>query len=137
MKESAGTLLYRQTDRGLEVLLVRPSGPAARYGWSIPKGLPARDEPLEAAARRETSEEAGVTPGRLIRLGHIDYRKSRKRVHCFAGPAPEAEPRVTSWEVDRAEFLTLDEARQVIHPDQRPFLDWLEERLVCDRPHPP
>jgi predicted NUDIX family NTP pyrophosphohydrolase len=58
------------------------------------------------------------------------YRKSRKQVHCFAGPAPAgAAPRTASWEVDKAEFLPLTKAREVIHPDQAVFLDRLEELL--------
>jgi len=127
MKHSAGTLLYRRGDGGLEVLLVHPSGNYnRRKPWSIPKGLPDEGEELEAAARRETLEEAGVECDALTPLGSIDYRKSGKRIHCFAGAAPPAAaPRCASWEVDRAEFLPLDEALRVIHPDQAPFLDRL------------
>src|SRR3982750_2268032 len=90
MKQSAGTLLYREGPGGLEVLLVHPSGNYNRHApWSIPKGLPgAREAGLEDTARRETLEETGVRPGELPFLGFMDYRKSRKRVHCFAGPAP-------------------------------------------------
>ena len=52
MKQSAGTLLYRQGPDGLEVLLVHPSGNYNRKApWGIPKGLPAADEDLETAAR--------------------------------------------------------------------------------------
>ena len=69
-----------------------------------------------------------------VALGSIDYRKSRKRVHCFAGPLPTgAEAGCTSWEIDRAEFLPLTEARAVLHPDQRPFLDRLEQ-LLSEQP---
>lgn len=130
MVESAGVLLYREGKDGLEVLLVHPSGNYNRRApWSIPKGLPDEGESLETAARREAIEEAGVTAGELVSLGHIDYRKSRKRVHCFAGPAPDdASPRCVSWEVDCAEFVTMPRARELIHPDQLPFLDRLEQR---------
>jgi predicted NUDIX family NTP pyrophosphohydrolase len=135
MKQSAGTLLYRQGPAGLEVLLVHPSGNYNRHApWGIPKGLPDETEELEAAARRETCEETGVRPGELFSLGSIDYRKSRKRVHCFAGPAPEAAaPAPVSWEIDRAEFVPLDKAREIIHPDQLPFLETLAERLAQPR----
>lgn len=132
MRQSAGTLLYREGPDGLEVLLVHASGAYNRKSpWGIPKGLPDDDEPLEAAARRETREETGVVvAGELVALGSITYRKSRKEVHCFAGPAPEgAAPRCASWEVDRAEFLPLARARDVIHPDQAPFLDRLLDHL--------
>jgi predicted NUDIX family NTP pyrophosphohydrolase len=131
MVESAGTLLYRRGKSGWEVLLVHASGNYNRRApWGIPKGLPDEGEELEAAARRETREETGVEPGELVPLGSIVYRKSRKRVHCFAGPAPEdAAPRCASWEVDCAEFLPLDEARKRLHPDQAEFLDRLETTL--------
>ena len=129
MPISAGTLLYRRSGDRLEVLLVHPSGNYNRKApWSIPKGIPDAGEELEAAARRETVEETGVVAGKLVPLDSIVYRKSRKRVHCFAGEAPaDAAPRPASWEVDRAEFLPLDEARGLIHPDQVPLLDRLVE----------
>jgi predicted NUDIX family NTP pyrophosphohydrolase len=132
MKESAGTLLYRSGPDGLEVLLVHASGNYNRKSpWSIPKGLPDEGETdLSVTARRETLEETGVTAGELVSLGHIDYTKSRKRIHCFTGPAPaDAEPRCASWEVDQACFVALQRARQLLHPEQVPFLDRLAEHV--------
>ena len=131
MKQSAGTLLYRQGSQGLEVLLVHPSGNYNRKApWSIPKGEPGEETDLEQTARRETLEETGVIAGPLIALGHADYRKSKKRIFCFAGPAPtDATPHPTSWEVDQAAFLSLDKARELLHPDQCVFLDRLVEKL--------
>ncbi len=135
MKESAGTLLYRGERDGLEVLLVHPSGNYNRTApWSIPKGEPNAGESLEQAARRETFEETGITPGALVSLDSIVYRKSRKRVHCYAGKAPPgAAATCASWEIDRAEFLSLAEARRRIHVDQAEFLDRLVERLADPR----
>ena len=137
MKQSAGTLLYRfagndSSPGQCEVLLVHPSGNYNRRApWSIPKGEPDEREALEAAARRETLEEAAVTAGELTPLGHIIYTKSRKHVYCFAGPAPiDADPRCASWEVDQARFVPLDEVRQLLHPEQAPFLDRLAELLA-------
>ena len=132
MKQSAGTLLYRHGANGLEVLLVHPSGAYNRRApWSIPKGVPDEGEDFEPAARRETWEETGIRAGELVSLGFIDYRKGRKRIHCFAGPAPDdAEPKPMSWEVDQARFLTIDEARAALHPDQAPFLDRLLQLLA-------
>jgi predicted NUDIX family NTP pyrophosphohydrolase len=131
MRQSAGTLLYRHGAKGLEVLLVHPSGAYNRKApWSIPKGEPGDDANLEETARRETLEETGVQAGPLTALGHADYRKSRKRIHCFAGPAPrDAAPRCASWEVDQARFVPLDEARSLLHPDQCIFLDRLVRHL--------
>src|SRR5580704_7815625 len=103
MVQSSGTLLYRTHADDLSVLLVHPSGNYNRHKpWSIPKGLIDKGESLEAAGRRETLEETGIVAGELTSLGSIDYRKSGKRIHCFAGLAPdEAEPCCASWEVDR------------------------------------
>jgi len=87
MKQSAGTLLYRQGPQGLEVLLVHPSGNYNRKApWSIPKGEPGDDDDLEGTARRETLEETGVIAGPLISLGYADYKKWRKRIYCYSGP---------------------------------------------------
>ena len=132
-KVSAGTLLYRHVDNKLEVLLVHPSGNYNRQKpWSIPKGLPDEGETPEMAARRETLEEAGVNvTGPLFELGTIRYQKSGKLIHCFAARAPsDCAPRCASWEVDRAEFVSLADGQRLIHPDQRPFLDRLVEQLV-------
>ncbi len=132
MKQSAGTLLYRRMPHGIEVLLVHPSGNYNRRApWSIPKGLVEEGEALEAAARRETLEETGVLAAALTSLDTIDYTKSRKRIHAFAGEVSSAvEARCASWEIDAAEFLALDLARERIHPDQCVFIDRLEQLLA-------
>lgn len=130
MKQSAGTLLYRYGPRGLEVLLVHPSGNYNRRApWSIPKGLPDAGESLEAAARRETFEETGILANQLQTLGFIDYTRTRKRVYAFCGPSPAGEPGCQSWEVDQARFVPLAEARELLHADQLPFLDRLVDIL--------
>jgi predicted NUDIX family NTP pyrophosphohydrolase len=133
-KQSAGTLLYRTRDNEVEVLIVHPSGNYNRRApWSIPKGLVDDGETLEDCARRETEEETGVRPGALDAIGSIDYTRSRKTIHGFAGPAPDdAEPRCASWEIDRAEFVPADRAAQLIHPEQAPFIERLL-RLLLER----
>ncbi len=68
--------------------------------------------------------------GSLVAMGHIVYKKSRKEVHAFAGPAPaDALPKLASWEIDQARFVPLEEARKIIHPDQAVFLQRLLENL--------
>ena len=143
---SAGTLLYRRSARGVEVLLVHPGGPfwARRDlgSWSIPKGEFGADEEPAAAARREFSEELGVElVGQLHPLGEI-RQKAGKRVVGFAcegdlDPStvrsnsfemewPPRSGRMQSFpEIDRAEWFDLDTARQKIIPGQTPFLDRL------------
>jgi predicted NUDIX family NTP pyrophosphohydrolase len=132
MKESSGTLLYRERGGVTEVLIVHPSGHYNRRSpWSIPKGKAEDGEPLEEAARRETLEEAGVTAGALTLLGSVELKRSRKRIHAFAGPAPkDAAARCASWEVDRAEFIPLAAARELLHPGQAPLIDQLQKMLA-------
>jgi predicted NUDIX family NTP pyrophosphohydrolase len=135
---SSGILLYRALDDTIEILLVHPAGNYNRRApWGIPKGGPDPDEPLEAAARRETLEETGLLiEGPLVDLGHVDYTRSKKRVHAFAGPAPDgALPRCASWEVDKAEFIEISRARRIIHPDQAALLDRLQRHLSPDLGH--
>lgn len=132
MKQSAGTLLYRRTARGLEVLIVHPSGPYNRKApWSIPKGEPNPGEAVDVTARRETLEETGVMiDGPVVNLGHVDYTKSKKRIFCFAAPLPDDQvPRCAQWEIDKAEVMPVDEARRLIHPDQAAFIDRLVAHL--------
>ena len=78
-------------------------------------------------------EQVKQTAGTL--LYRFKRKKSRKRVHCFAGPSPDdADPSCTSWEVDRAEFVIIEDAKKIIHPDQFPLLKRLEELLNDERP---
>jgi predicted NUDIX family NTP pyrophosphohydrolase len=125
--ESAGTLLYRRREGRLEVLIVHPWGPYNRRApWSIPKGRINPGENLETAARRETEEETGVLAGPLHSIGSVDLARSRKRIHGFAGPAPEdAAPRCDEKEVDEAKFVAIERARFLLHPAQVTFLDRL------------
>jgi len=112
---------------------VHPAGNYNRRApWGIPKGAPDPDEVLEETARRETLEETGLhVAGPLVDLGHVDYTRSKKRVHAFAAPAPEgALPRCASWEVDKAEFIEITRARRIIHPDQAALLDRLQRHLA-------
>lgn len=131
-KLSSGVVLWRVVGGAVEVLLVHPAGNYNRRSpWGIPKGAPIPEEPLEATARRETWEETGLTIiGPLADLGYVDYTRSKKRVHAYAGRAPDgASPRCASWEVDKAEFIEITRARRIIHPDQAALLDRLLRHL--------
>src|SRR5262249_7435198 len=93
------------------------------------------DESLTKTAVRETREETGIdfgfmSPGELTPLGHVVYKRSRKRIYAFAVLAPGgAEAKAACWEIVRAEGRAMDEARERIHPDQLPFLERLVEYL--------
>jgi predicted NUDIX family NTP pyrophosphohydrolase len=145
---SAGILLYRRREGGcLEVFLVHPGGPFFRNkdegAWSIPKGLVEEGESPRSAAQRELAEETGLRPKtELIDLGSV-RQKGGKTVVAFGvehdpGEAPEVHSNTFSleWpprsgrtrefpEVDRGEFLEIDEARGKINPAQAELLDRL------------
>ena len=149
MARSAGILLHRRRDDGLEVLLVHPGGPLWERrdagAWSIPKGEYDDDEDPLVAARREFEEELGSTPpdGEARDLGEV-RQKSGKRVRAWALAGDLDADRITSntfeleWpprsgrrieipEVDRAQWFTLDAAREKINPAQAALLDRLRD----------
>ncbi|WP_409189701.1 NUDIX domain-containing protein [Bradyrhizobium sp. RDM4] len=145
---SAGIIAYRSRPTGLEVLLVHPGGPFWRNkdlgAWSIPKGEFADEGDAEATARREFFEELGVeltVP--LVALGQVKQRGG-KIVTAFAAEfdvdvgsirsnmfdiewPPRSGKRQSFPEVDRAEWFSLDEAREKINEGQRPLLGRLSQ----------
>src|ERR1039458_2131003 len=69
-KRSAGLLMYRRLEAGLEVFLVHPGGPfwakKDHGAWFIPKGEYEEGEEALDAARREFHEETGFTAGGIF-----------------------------------------------------------------------
>ena len=150
-RRSAGIVLYRVGDGGLEVLLVHPGGPfwaKKDLGvWSIPKGEYEPDEDPQACALREFEEETGtrLPETKLIELGAV-VQKGGKEVTAWAarGDLDPASIRSTSFtmqwpprsgreqefpEIDRAEWFALDEAREKLVGAQAELLDRLIERV--------
>ncbi|WP_055617063.1 NUDIX domain-containing protein [Streptomyces phaeochromogenes] len=150
VKRSAGLLLFRRTDQGIEVLLGYMGGPffARRDAgaWTVPKGEYEPDEAAWDAARREFQEELGLPPpdGDPIPLGEVT-QTNRKVVTVWAIEAdldvtmmvpgtftmewPRGSGRVQEFpELDRAEWLDLDRARALLVKAQTTFLDRLAEQ---------
>lgn len=146
---SAGILMYQRRGSDILVLLVHPGGPFWRRrdlgAWSIPKGEPEPDEAVEAAARREFTEELGVVPPEpLTYLGSIRQRGG-KSVEAFAVEGdldltgyrctslfeiewPPRSGRIEAFpEIDQAAWFPLPQAREKILAGQVPLLDRLEE----------
>ena len=146
MKKSAGLLMYRRRDGGIEVLLARPGGPWWRGkdagAWTIPKGeYEAPEEPL-AAALREWSEETGFPANPpFIPLGEIT-QKAGKRVAAWAfeGDCDCAALQCNTFEMEwpprsgrkesfpelaEVRWFTLAEARSRINQAQAEFLERL------------
>jgi 8-oxo-dGTP diphosphatase len=127
-KIAAGCLVRSPFGGEVRYLIVHPSGWYNRgKPYSIPKGLVEAGESPEDAALRETREETGLACRIVGSLGQIDYKKSRKTVIGFLAEPLTAPPSTTitpaEWEIDRAEFLPVDQVRAMLHPDQQVFLD--------------
>ena len=139
--------MFKRRDGELLVLLSHPGGPFWKNrdvgAWTIPKGELDIDEEPIAAARREFEEEMGTPPGEpLSPLGEIT-QKGGKRVIAFAIEGefdvaslrsnlfemewPPRSGKMESFpEVDKAEWMTMQQARERILPSQIDLL----ERLV-------
>ncbi|MER5216997.1 NUDIX domain-containing protein [Streptomyces sp. NPDC002838] len=149
MKHSAGLLLFRHTDLGLEVLLGHMGGPFFTRrdagAWTVPKGEYDPEEPAWDAARREFQEELGLPPpdGEAVPLGEV--RQTNGKIVTAWAVEADLDPATIDpgtfrmeWppksgqfqefpELDRVRWFDLDRARAVIVKAQAAFLDRLAE----------
>jgi predicted NUDIX family NTP pyrophosphohydrolase len=149
-KSSAGLLLYRVRDGKVQILAVHPGGPlfARRDAgvWSIPKGEPEPGEDLLEAARREFAEETGLAPagpflplepvrqkgGKVVHAWAVegDWDPSRLESNMFRLEWPPGSGRIGEFpEIDRAEWLSVEEARRRLNPAQVALVEELVRRL--------
>jgi len=151
-KLSAGLLLYRRIDDGIEVLVAHPGGPIwARRdtgAWSIPKGAPNSDEILLDAAHREFHEETGhrAPDGPAIDLGEVRMRSGKvvrgwgiegdldpEAIHSLAVEVewpPKSGRHLIVPEIDRIAWVRPTEARRRLNPAQAAFVDRLLQALA-------
>ena len=149
-KKSAGLLMYRRGQRGLEVFLVHPGGPfwskKDAGSWSIPKGeyVPGED-PFEVAKREFQEETSFEASGEFIPLtsrkqpsGKIitawvfegDCDASAVKSNTFLMEWPPGSGRQQEFpEVDRAGWFSVSVAKEKILKGQSGFLDELIQIL--------
>jgi predicted NUDIX family NTP pyrophosphohydrolase len=149
-KTSAGLMMYRSRGGELEVLLVHPGGPFWKKkdagAWFIPKGELLEGEAKLAGARREFEEETGIaSTGDFIELGFVK-QKSGKVIFAWAfeGDCDPASIRSNTFsiewppksgkmaefpEVDRANFFSVAQAREKMHPVEFPLVEKLADIL--------
>jgi predicted NUDIX family NTP pyrophosphohydrolase len=146
--QSAGILLWRRRDGGLQVFIAHMGGPfwakKDAAAWSIPKGIHEAGEDALAAARREFGEEIGVPAPDLdyVLLGEFT-QASGKVVSAFAAQSDFEVTEVNSntfpveWpprsgrikhfpEIDRAEWMSVDDAAWRLVKGQVALLEALE-----------
>ena len=151
-KTSAGLLLYRRRDSGIEVLLGHMGGPFwARKddaAWSVPKGEHDPGEEPFAVALREFEEELGspVPAGEFVPLGEVrqsggkvltvwaaegELDAGATRSNTFTLEWPPRSGRMAEFpEIDRAAWVPVDEARAKLVRGQVPLLDRLIAALA-------
>jgi predicted NUDIX family NTP pyrophosphohydrolase len=142
-KQSAGLLLYRTRNGLLEIFLTHPGGPfwknKDKGAWSIPKGEFIGEPPLEAA-KRELKEETGFTvKGPFTELTPIK-QKGGKWVYAWGVEANVDPKKLKSNtfelygqehpEVDRADWFTVEEAKEKILESQVRLIDELENKVL-------
>ena len=152
---SAGVLVFRRVEAGIEVLLGHMGGPMwakkDASAWSIPKGeyVPGEESALDAAGR-EFIEELGlpVPEGEWIDLGEVNYRSGARRKYLtvwavdgdldpadvvpgtFEMEWPPRSGRIAEFpEIDRADWFDPATATEKLGKGQRPFLERLTGRL--------
>ena len=146
-KKSAGLLMFRQCDGGLEVLLVHPGGPfwvkKDIGSWSIPKGEYTSEEDPFDVAKREFNEETGFqASGEFIPLTPLK-QPSGKIITAWAfegdcdASAIQSNTFVMEWpprsgrqqefpEVDRVGWFPIRVAKEKVTKGQVGFLEEVE-----------
>ena len=152
-RTSAGLVMYRSKDEGLQIFLAHPGGPFFTHKddghWTIPKGEIEGEEDYLRTALREFQEEVGIAldpQGQFLDLGSI-RQKGGKTVYAwgierdwddrrpfrsstFKMQWPPGSGKLQEFpEVDRAKFFPIEEARKKIKETQLPLLDRLEVLL--------
>lgn len=144
MRKSAGILLYRIKNQHPEFFLVHPGGPFWKNkdagAWSIPKGEFDETEEAQIAAIREFKEETGYDLNGILEELTPIKQKGGKMVYAFAIEGDVDATKIisntfkTEWpyksgkwitipEVDKADWFTIDEAKEKINPAQVALLD--------------
>lgn len=150
MKRSAGILVYRIRNNKLEVLLCHMGGPYWKGiddgGWSIPKGEMSKEKALDTAVRefgeetsfeieKESLEFLGSKKQYSRKLVIIftashDYDASKAYSNTFQLEWPKKSGKICEFpEMDKAEWIPIDEAKRKILSGQIYFLLKLEEKI--------
>ena len=116
---SAGGVVYREQDGGMEILLCGRRQPPL---WCLPKGTPDPGEGVRQTAVREVQEETGVTPQIVRKLGAIRYFFKRiqdntlcdKTVHHYLMLPVDGDPARHDHEFDDVQWFPVEEAMRVM-----------------------
>jgi ADP-ribose pyrophosphatase YjhB (NUDIX family) len=119
------------------VLFVRQTYGGLQGRWSLPWGFVDADESPDAAAVRETWEEAGVIAELDGLLGVQNHRSSDGEMRLYLiyqGHHISGYPSPDSRETDQAAYFSLvqlDQSERVFDP----FCEWIARRVLRGETH--
>ncbi len=133
---SAGGLVLRQTNNGLEALLIGRGVPRV---WSLPKGHVEARETHEQAAVREVREETGCWAEIVSKLSDIAYwfylhqSKHKKSVHFYLMRYLSGDTANHDHEVDEARWFEIRAAKRALkYVNEKRLVDLALEYLEQD-----
>jgi len=134
---SAGGVVYRRSDEGVEVVLAARRTRRRDLAWGLPKGLVEPDETPEQAAVREVREETGLEADVEVSLGEIRYFyvwegvRVRKAVHFFLMRATGGDVSQHDDEMEEVRWFPLSVAlRRATYKGEREVLQRAAARLT-------
>lgn len=150
MRRSAGVLVYKIENDIIKILLCHFGGPywegVDAGGWSLSKGEVNKNERAIDTAKREFKEETNLDLNSAIDyLGtkkvsrkklaimfytNADFDLGRCKSNTFELENPKGSGNVCEYpEMDKYEWMSIDEAREKIIKNQLYFLNKLEEKI--------
>jgi 8-oxo-dGTP pyrophosphatase MutT (NUDIX family) len=134
---SAGGVVYRRFDDGVEIVLAARRTRRGDLAWGLPKGLVEPEETPEEAAVREVREETGLEAEVEASLGDIRYFyvwegvRVRKAVHFFLMRATGGDISLHDHEMEDVQWFPLSVAlRRAKYKGEREVLQRAAERLA-------
>ena len=130
---AAGAVVFRRSERGIRVLILR-----AYNNWDFPKGLIEPGEDALAAAKREVEEETGLA-GLEYPFGD-EFKETlpyagRKVARYYLAETDEAELQLpVSPELGRPEhheyrWVSFEEAEDLLPPRLAAVLEWAKKTI--------
>ena len=153
MKKSAGILVYKKDNNKVKVFLSHLGGPYWEnkkvHCWSIPKGEQEEKEEIIETAKREFKEETSLEVNTELKLLGSTKVSSNKLVTIFYtsqeldAASAKSNYFELEWpphsgiinkypEMDKAEWIDLNDAKELILENQIYFLEKLESILKED-----
>ncbi len=133
---SAGGVIYRRGDEGIEVVLASRRTRRGDLAWGLAKGGIEEGETIEGAAVREVREETGLVGEIEVDLGDTKYFyvwddvRIRKTVHFFLMRHTGGDPDDRDDEMEEVRWFPLERAlKRAAYRGERDVLQRAAELL--------